>query len=763
MSFRLKTTGFVRKSTALEETLFHNANGYIGIRSNFEEAAPDDYSGVRGAYINAFYDLHSINHPEKLYGFPETGEKILNVTDVQTIRTRVDGDELNLSSGTTSEYRRTLDMEKGWTVREFLWKSPSGKQVEICSRRLASFKRPEIFAIEYTLKALDPVSVDVESVVCGNVTNHFDPNDPRVSGEAFCALKPVETSISGNTINIISTTKTAGFRLWVKVIHGISVKTGKFYEPVENCGNGEASLVWTIKLEEGESLTLDKTALFSDSRHHSDGLEHIETVSKQFKGMSFSDLAAEQERYLADFWSKSGIEIDGDDHTLKGLRYNLFNLLQSAPGDPVAGIPAKGLSGEGYEGHYFWDTEIYMFPFFLYTRPSLARNLLMFRYTTLAEARKHARILGHKRGAAFPWRTIAGRECSAYYPSGSAQYHINADIAYAIWQYWEATDDLAFILNFGAEILIETARIWMEIGNFYEDGFHINTVTGPDEYTCLVNNNYYTNNMAARNLKVAADIVEFMSQSHPAEFSRLAGLLDLKEAEPQSWKKAAAAMVVPYDRERDMNPQDDSFFQKPLWDFEGTPADNYPLLLHYHHMTLSRYQVCKQADTVLAYILLGGDGSESTIRNSFRYYESITTHDSSLSYAAFAIMAARLGDAEKAYEYFTETAALDLDDSHGNTKDGIHAANMGGTWMATVWGFGGFRPHGKVAGFSPILPRKWRSLRFRIHYRAAVIEVWATHDSVRLALCSGAPCYVDVYGIRYNLESELIVTQGIPG
>lgn len=757
VSFLLETNGFNPQTLALEETIFHTANGYIGVRANFEEGEPEGVNGIRGTYLNAFHDTHPISHPEKLYGFPETGEKILNVTDVQIIRIRIDGEYLSLNSSNTAEYYRCLDMRKGWSCRNFVWKSTGGKKARIALRRLASFTRPEVFAIEYSLTALDPMEIVIESALKGDVGNFYDTSDPRVSGRAFQALEVTDTLFDGDRVTMISRTRAKGTRLWVVVDHEICQDRNDPEPPEATQIDDEACLTWHTTLAEGESITLDKKAVFCDSLRHKDGLKHAERVSDDISGLRFNDLAEEQEHYIAGFWLESGIGIEGDDHILKGLRFNLFHLLQSAAGDPIASIPSKGLSGEGYEGHYFWDTEIYMLPFFLYTRPEIARNLLQFRYTTLPEARLHARELGHKKGAAYPWRTIAGRECSAYYPSGSAQYHINADIAYAIWRYWEATADIDFILEFGAEMLFETARIWVEIGNFSESVFHINTVTGPDEYTCLINNNYYTNRMAQKNLETAADTFELLKSSYPTALSEICERIDLEKDEAAAWTEAALAMVLPYDAVRDMNPQDDSFFQKPVWDFAGTPKGNYPLLFHYHHMTLSRFQVCKQADTVLAYILLGGDDN-STIQNSFKYYESITTHDSSLSYAAFAILAAQLGDPEKAYSYFKETAALDLDDSHKNTRDGIHAANMGGTWLATVWGFGGFRPRGSIPGFSPRLPAKWKALSFRIRYRDSFIEVYAGHDKVRLNLRSGPSIDVEVYGSRYRLDSELIVS-----
>ncbi len=763
MSFLLETSGFSPQTLALDETLFHTANGYIGVRANFEEGEPEGAKGVRGTYLNAFYDTHPIIHPEKLYGFPETGEKILNVSDVQIIRVRVDGEYLSLNSSNTMDFHRCLDMRKGLSCRDFIWKSRSGKKVRIEVKRLASFTRPEVFAIDYSLSALDPVEIRLESSVKGDVGNYYDPSDPRVSGHEFTALEVVDTSFSGNTISMTSRTKATGAYLWVQVDHSFRMRLSDINlsdpGPSEmSQDKGVARLSWNITMSPGDSFTLEKKAVFCDSLRHRDGFKYVKKVSDEISGLQFADLTREQEIYLEGFWMESGIGIEGDDHILKGLRFNLFHLLQSASGNPVASIPAKGLSGEGYEGHYFWDTEIYMLPFFLYTRPEIARNLLQYRYTILPEARRHARDLGHAKGAAYPWRTIAGRECSAYYPSGSAQYHINADIAYAVWRYWEATDDVDFILQYGAEILFETARIWLEIGNFSGSAFHINTVTGPDEYTCLVNNNYYTNRMAQKNLKTAIEIFELLKRSYPAVLSELGDRINLGKDEVGNWTKAAHAMVLTYDAELDMNPQDDSFLQKPVWDFKGTPEDKYPLLLHYHHMTLSRFQVCKQADTVLAYILLGGEGRESTLRNSFKYYESITTHDSSLSYAAFSILAAQLGDPDKAYEYFAETAALDLDDSHKNTRDGIHVANMGGAWLATVWGFGGFRPAGPIPSFSPRLPSKWKTLSFRIHYRASSIEVQAARDKVRLNLRVGPPIDVEVYGSRYRLESELIVS-----
>ncbi|MDF1566757.1 MAG: family 65 glycosyl hydrolase, partial [Spirochaetaceae bacterium] len=704
----LKTHQYNPVNLALEETLFHTANGRIGVRANFEEGYDEGIVGIRGSYLNAFFDTHRIVHPEKLFGFPEIGEKILNVTDVQCIDVQIEGRKVTITPENVSEYSRAMDMGRGEASRSFTWTDGGKPLIKFDIRRLASFLRREVFALSYSVTAIEPVRFQLQSIVNGEVSNFFDPSDPRVAGEAYRTLIIDKSEIDGNRLTMESYTQQIGHRLFVQSDHRIITDTGRVEKPKSHMDSGVLALVWEAALTPGESITLEKISTFRDSRRFPDEDERCRDYWNGIDVPPYKVLAEEQVVYVEEFWEKAAVDIDGDDAAAANLNFNIYQLFQSTPSDNRAGIPAKGLSGEGYEGHYFWDTEIYMFPFLLYTRPEAARSILLFRHSTLPGAREQARILGHQRGAAYPWRTISGRECSAYYPSGSAQYHINADIAYAVIRYWEATEDDVFIRDFGAEILFETARIWLELGNFSDGRFHIHGVTGPDEYTCLVNDNYFTNQMARKNLQSAVDVYAWMDSHFPVELTRLSDTLKLDRAETQDWESAADRMYLPYDAVRNLNPQDESFLRKPMWDFSSTPPDNHPLLLHYHHMTLSRFQVCKQADTVLAYVLLNPPEKDSTIRKSFHYYEGVTTHDSSLSYAAFAILAARLGEPEKAYEYFSRTVSLDLNDTHGNTKDGIHAANMGGAWMAAVWGFGGFFPDGSLPTFRPVLPSKWK-------------------------------------------------------
>ena len=342
------------------------------------------------------------------------------------------------------------------------------------------------------------------------------------------------------------------------------------------------------------------------------------------------------------------------------------------------------MTGEGYEGHYFGDTEIYMEPLFLYTKPEIAEQLLLYRYHTLPQARERARTL-HHRGALFPWRTINGHEASAYFPAGTAQYHINADIAYAIKKYVSVTGDDGFLRDYGAEIIFETARFWADLADYIPGkGYCLNEATGPDEYTACVNNNSYTNYMAIEHLEYAVEASESLKTNNPREYTILAEKIGIAEKEIEKWREIAAEIYLPESREDGVIPQDDTFLEKALWDFDGTPQENYPLLLHYH---------------------------------------PLTTGDSSLSFCIQSIMAAEIGCIKKAHDYFIKSARIDLDDINKNVKDGIHAAAMGGTWLTLVYGFAGLRDNGDCLAFDPKLPPEWELLSFSLQYKRRVLKI----------------------------------------
>ncbi|MDR2045149.1 MAG: family 65 glycosyl hydrolase [Clostridium sp.] len=766
------------QSLILHETIFHNANGYLGVRANFEEGYPKGYGTIRGQYINGFYDFASMPQAEKLCGLVEEKQTMLNIADTQGIRLMLDGEEFSMFQGTVLESSRTLDMKKGITVREVCWESPRGKRVKLEIKRMTSFAILPLFLIEYKVTPLDfGGKLSFCSTHKGDVRNYSDPDDPRVAGESFPYLKKERQQIDEGISFLVSHTSKSGLEVCSAVKHVVSV-TGKTGCLKKRAGRGTETTgifeeILEVRAEPGEEVCLYKYTVVCDSIRYEDTMEAARRILRQALGVPVEELYRRQEAYLAEIGEDCALEIRGDEELNEAVHYNMYQLLQSVGKDPHSNIAAKGLSGEGYEGHYFWDTEMYIQPFFLLTQRESARNLIRYRYTILDHAKENARILGHKKGAAYPWRTIMGKECSGYFPSGAAQYHINGDIAYAVVSYYLATKDLELIRECGAELLIETSRLWMDLGNYYQDRFHINGVTGPDEYTCLVNNNYYTNVLAQHGLRWAVKFFGLLKeQGLERELSEKTGITP---QELHEFAAAAEKMYLPYDERLGINPQDDSFLQKKRWDLAAISEEEKPLLLHYHPMYLYRFQVCKQADTVLAHFILEDAQDQETIRKSFAYYEKVTVHDSSLSACIYSIMASRLGLKEKACAYFGESAKLDLFNTHKNTKDGIHTANMGGTYMAIVYGFGGLRIKEKGLFLAPSLPETWDGYRFRILFEDAKIEIEVSREDAsiendaegeevvcNLTLLSGPSKRIYIYEKLYVLAGELeIRRQGL--
>lgn len=758
----------IKKNTEdllLHETLFHNANGYIGIRSCFEEGYPEGIKGIRGSYINGFYDFVSMPQAEKLYGLVEEKQIMLNIADTQGIRLFLDDEEFNLWKGTVLESCRRLHMMEGYTERYVRWRSPLGKEAEICIRRMASFTRPSLFFISYSVTALNfSGRLRFVSTHLGNIENFSDPTDPRLAAEPLRRLAVLDAKQEGNISFITSETVQSKLRVCTavdhKVFHISSVSSSVYSEYSDAdmqtvLENNAACCTVDVPIKKQESISLCKYSLFADSIRYGDCVQKVKDETEALRSIDTSTLFEEQRKHLESFWNNAFFEIEGDEEENLALRYNLYQLNQSAGRDAYGSIAAKGLSGEGYEGHFFWDTEIYAEPFFVLTNPDLARNLLSFRYNTLEEARNNALLVGHKKGALFPWRTIMGRECSGFFPAGTAQYHINGDIARSVVFYYLATGDINFIAEKGAELVFECARLWLDTGNYSRGKFVINDVTGPDEYTCIVNNNYYTNVCARHNLMWAVTFYELLKKENKIE--KICGKIALTENEIQAFTEAAENMYIPYDEKTGINPQDDSFLSKKHLPLSDIPQDHFPLLLHYHPLFLYRHQVCKQADTILAYSIFGGEESLETEINSFLYYEDITTHDSSLSACIFCIVASKLGFYEDAYKYFGDSAMMDLADIAGNSKDGLHVANMGGTYMSILFGFMGLRITESGVTFAPCLPNRWKALRFKLCFKGSHIAVEINSGGIHITLLSGNSVPLNVYGSSYELLDSLDV------
>lgn len=734
----VRDCGLTPRTLLAHESVFSAANGYLGVRGNFEEGYGIHANTIRGAYINGCYDTADIGYDEKLYGFPESKQVIVNIPDFQTVYLKVDGEAFDPFAGKLIFFERSVDMRRGVCTRDMEWESPLGKRVRIGITRMASFTVPELFTIDYRVTPLNfSGELRFVSEISADVANYCDAKDPRTGSSGGKSLCFSGGDIEGGILYLEARTVRAGIGVAVCAAHTIN-KEGRFDRTLDGMTARAAATAYANR---GEEVRLTKYAYCLDTRHCDDLKGTARALAGQHTG-TIDGLYEAQHAYLEGRWRIADVEIDSGDGADMSLRYCVYQLIcQSACCD--TSIPAKGLTGEGYEGHYFWDTEVFVEPFLSLTDPDRARTLLMYRYRTLEAARRNARILGHAKGAAYPWRTIAGSECSTYFPGGAAQYHINGDIAYAIIQYCRITGDTDFLLHEGAEILLETARLWMELGHFYKGAFHIDTVTGPDEYTGMANNNYYTNLLARHHLQWAVSVYGTLTERGE---TAVVDRIGLKPEEAASFEEAYRHMYLPCDEKAGITPQDDSFLRKKMWDFAGTPADHYPLLLHYHPMALYRHQVCKQADVLLAYYLFPKDHTKELMERSYGYYEKITTHDSSLSACVFSIMAARLGNVDKACDYFTKTVRLDLDDTCRNTKDGLHMANMGGSYLCVVGGLAGLSVDDIGMSLLPVLPEGWRSYRFRFLYRGSVFSVTVGEKGTEIGRISGEPQCIGLNG-----------------
>jgi alpha,alpha-trehalose phosphorylase len=753
---------------AQSETMLALGNGYLGMRGCPEEGGPNVENAT---LINGFYETRPIVYAEEAYGFAKTGQTIFGVTNSKIIKLFVDDEPFWLPNANLVSYDRRLNMKSGTLDREMLWETPAGKRVLITSRRLVSFVNRHVAAISYRVTLLNAAaSLVISSEMMANEPSaNTDANDPRQTKViAGPALHHRTRYAKDRRIVLCHATERSRLTLACATDHSLETSCPHAYKVAYTEDFGQVA--FTIDARPGDPIHLAKFMVYHTSQTASaDELcGRAEWTMDRVMQQGFEHLLASQEQYMSDFWRRSDVRVRDirEDRTKRttveiqqAIRFNLFHILQASARAEDAGAPAKGLTGQAYEGHYFWDTEIYVLPFLTYTSPRIAKNLLTFRYKMLPQARVRAKELGH-RGAMFPWRTISGEEASAYYAAGTAQYHINADIMYALRKYVQATGDESFLRDYGAEMLVETARLWLDLG-FYSDAkggkFCINSVTGPDEYNTVVNNNAYTNLMARENLRYAAQTTESLRITNPDAYNALVHKTALEPSEVERWIRAAESMYVPYDEKLNIIPQDDGFLDREPWDFQNTPSDHYPLLLFYHPLNIYRKQVIKQADVVLAMFLLGNAFTAEAKKRNFEFYDPLTTGDSSLSSCVEAIIAAQVGDIEKAIRYGMAALLMDLADVGGNVKDGCHIASMGGTWMMLTYGLAGMRDDDGTLSFWPRrAPEDNAILRFPVTYRGQTLDVEIGLEQVEYTLRQG-----EGLAIRHETE-EIQLTREQP-
>ena len=737
--------GYCGKTQTQDETLFHCANGYLGVRGCLEEGAEPGEISVRGTYVNGFCEDEEIVYGERLYGFPQTKQVMVNLPDAQGVSLWAGGVLVTAWDAAAMGMTRRMDFAAGTAERRFSFCTNRGT-LQISITRMASFVQKELFLLRYRVSSIDYTGeIRLDSLLNGDVENFNDPDDPRVSSGKHPKLRITRRLLEGGCLGLEAATLVSKRALGCAVLHTMTGAEPELYVQ----GNLLAARFSRAMLP-GETVTLTKYCVYTDAPGESDLLAAAREIAQQASKKEFDFWAQEQRAYFDAFWEHSRVRILGDERTQAYLDLCEYELLSSAGQNARSSVAAKGLSGEGYEGHYFWDCETYVFPFFLTSAPDMAKKLLDYRYEHLDAARAHARLLGHKSGVLYPWRTITGSECSAYYPSGSAQYHINADIAHAFCQYWYATQDASYLPNI-CEVLVETARLYLDVGHMQDGRFRIDGVTGPDEYTCLVDNNYYTNAGAANTFAEAVALCGKLEQA--GGFGALSAKTGVTKEELAAFAEAGNAMYLPMDERLGICKQDDSFLNKKRWNISDIPPENFPLLMHYHPLYINRCQICKQADTVLAHFLYHEE-SPIVMRRTYEYYEQITTHDSSLSACVFSMMAARLGDCARAMRYFNMTVGIDLDDESGNTRDGLHIANMGGAYLSIIAGFGGMRLGKDGLSIFPLLPENWAGYSFPLFMRGSRFLVSVQKDGCSVRLLEGEETEIRIYDRMVRITKE---------
>ncbi|SCL23870.1 alpha,alpha-trehalose phosphorylase [Micromonospora nigra] len=749
--WRIRRTADDFDRIAETESIFALSNGWVGWRGTLDEGVP---CGMPGTYLNGFHERREVSYPEGGYAFPLLSDTVVSAPNACLVRLWVDDEPLDVRTGTLRAHERVLDLRAGVVERYTDWVSQGGRAVRIRSTRLVSLPHRRVGVVDWSVEALDEsVEIRISSDLLANERVPDRAGDPRAASVIDDPLTAERQRSAGTDGVLVHRTDRSAQRVAVAVAHHVDAPDE--VATTVDCSPDRFRLTLTGTLPAGRRIALTKFAAYDCAPVDGAGpdalADEVVAAADAARAEGFDALLAGQREALDAAWLTADVELDSDVELQQAIRFGLFHLLQAGRPDGDRTIPAKGLTGNGYDGHVLWDTEGYVLPVLTYVAPGVARSALRWRHHHLPQARDRAAEL-RLTGATFPWRTIGGEECSGYWPAGTAGLHVNADIADAVLRYVGATGDEEFLAEAGLELLVETARLWHGFGHVADDGaFHIQGVTGPDEYAALVDDNVFTNLMARRNLRGAADAVERLPE--------VAARLGVDPAEVAGWRAAADAVFVPYDDKRGVHEQAAGFTGQAEWDFANTSEDDYPLLLHFPYLELYRKQVVKQADLVLAMQRCPGEFTAEQKARNVAYYEARTVRDSSLSASPQAVLAAEVGHLDLAYDLFAESVMQDLADLGDKTGDGLHLASLGGAWLALVQGFGGMRDDRELLSFDPRLPAcidrlafnlRWHGHRLRVTLTGAearyelpdadggtAIELW--HHGERLRVAAGEP------------------------
>jgi trehalose/maltose hydrolase-like predicted phosphorylase len=707
------------------ESLFSIANGYIGSRGSLAEGCP---LSAPATFVAGIFEELNV---------PGSVPQLMALPDWTGVRIWIDDQPLTMQQGQVLEHRRILDFRRGMLWREWRHKDPKGRITRIVTFRLASLADRHLLlhSVALTAENYSAVIRFESSMQATAAEVSFLAPEWKARKDAERAnILPLALRVPGRDTRVV-------FSLTSQLEHsaqGTGCRTVQMHGDriMEHCEVG---------IQAGAHCHLHRTLSVFTSRDGGDAFEqsvdHLRKVARRSIVASAQTHAAAWESR----WNTADVEIDGDSSLQQALRFAIYHLISAAnPDDPRVSIGARTLSGAGYKGHVFWDTEIYMLPFFIFTHPPSARALLEYRYHTLEAARSKAHAFGF-RGAMYAWESAdTGDETTPKtiialngeilkVPNGELEIHITADIAYAIWQYWQSTGDDDFFVSYGAEIILESARFWASRGVIEPDGsYHFRHVIGPDEYHENVDDDAYTNLMARWNLRHGARSAKLLQDRWPERWQELAARVQFTDEEICSWQKLADATFIPFDHKTFLYEQFSGYFNKESIDLKKFEPRSAAMDTILGHDRIQQTNVIKQADVVLAAFLLWDEISVEVQAANFRYYEPRTAHGSSLSPSIHALIAARMGDNSCAQVYLKQAAEIDLGNNMGNAAGGVHAASLGGLWQAMVFGFAGFRPLKDGVSFAPNLLPQWQRLSFLLQWRGREMRISIEQKTVRV-------------------------------
>ena len=745
--------GFHPNFNRISESIFSLGNGHMGLRGNFEEGYTGD--SLQGSYVGGIY------YPDKTRvgwwknGYPEYFAKVLNSTNWIGIAVKVEGETLDLNKGTICDFRRVLNMKEGHLKRSVIFQFRNGNKILIEAKRFVSMTYPEVGVLKYSITPLNfSGNISMSPYLDGDVINEDSNYEEKFWEEVDKSASPYKGHV---------TLKTKKLNFHVCTAMKIDLLLNEENISVLSINNEKEKYIdneFSVDCKENDTLTLYKYVAITSSRNHA-----IENVTNEaYKILDkvyeegYSLLLDKQIQAWSHIWQKSDIVIKGDDSSQQGIRFNLFQLYQTYTGeDTKLNIGPKGFTGEKYGGVTYWDTEAYCIPFYMSTcDKEISRNLLVYRYNHLDKAKENARKLGFAKGALYPMVTMNGEECHNEWEITFEEIHRNGAIAYAICNYVNYTGDKSYLSEYGFEVLVEISRFWEERVNFSLDknAYVILGVTGPNEYENNVNNNWYTNRIAAWTLEYTIEVMEFLKSIHTNRYNELASKLRLEEEEINKWKDIIKNMYYPFWIEKNIFLQQDGFLDKDLSKLvKDLNPKELPINQHWSWDRILRLPYIKQADVLQGLYFLEKLYDLETIRRNFDFYEPLTVHESSLSPCVHSILASRLGYKDKAYELYLRTARLDLDDYNNDTKDGCHITSMAGTWMAIVHGFAGMAVEKDTLVLNPYLPKQWDGYEFNIIFRESPIKIDVNLNNVVVANNGETDVLIKLFGYEHLLQS----------